>query len=267
MFLEHEDYRPPSLLRTGRVDLLALVGGTATAVIVHATVPLLVALFAVAVTAAGLVPPRAVIEDDESPTEIHFVDARFVKLGRQFEANELPNRIRTARSQAPRLPQLAAIPNRDSNRLAQPDAGFLPSDAVEGMLVALGNRASEVARVLEAAEREGDPEGIAEGTVSREEGDIYRGQIYAFFRRGLNRPTSLSDSELRGLRAIVSVTASLDGQISSYSMRSSGNADFDNAVRLRMDQAVGSFLPQPTDDETRAQYFGHAFNISVSPPR
>jgi hypothetical protein len=123
-----------------------------------------------------------------------------------------------------------------------------------------------MARIAAAAEQEGDPEGIEEGTVSREEGDIYRGQIYAFFRRGLQRPTTIADSEIRGLRAVVRVETSPDGRIVGYEIRSSGNADFDQAVRLRMDQAQGSRLPDPPD-EVRDQYYGVTFNISVSPPR
>ncbi len=80
-------------------------------------------------------------------------------------------------------------------------------------------------------------------------------------------PTSITDEERRGMRAVVSVRTSAAGQIEGYSItRSSGNSDFDNAVRIRMDQAVGSHLREPPDEQ-RDRYFGTSFPISFSPPR
>lgn len=265
LYVEDADRRPPSLLEMRRPNPLALLGGCITVVLVPSCVGLggvLLALFA----AAHMADPeeaRAAVEE-EPPPQIEFIPTKLVKLGRQFDARELPNRLRRARSTAPE--QLARVPDRSHRRVRRPDAGVAPSDAVEDLLARIGTSADRQAALARAAEQEGDPDGVPEGTATREEGDVYRTRLYAFFRRGLRRPAELTDGEIQGLRATIAVTASAEGRIESFQVRSSGNEVFDHAVRQRMNQAVGSFLPEPPDD-VRDQYFGRTFNVGVVPPR
>lgn len=263
MYVDETDARPPSLLRRKAINVLALVIGVVVAVTAHVLFASLILIVGVLFGSEVLAHEEAIPEDE--PPEVEFIEAEFVKLGRQFDPRELPNRQREARSTAPRR---SDVPTRDSRRVRIPeDAGIRPADAVDDELARLGTRADEMARIARAAEQEGDPEGIEEGTATREEGDIYRGLLYAFFRRGLQRPSTIPDGELRGLRAVVQVESSPDGRITGFRMaRPSGNADFDQAVRLRMDQAVGSRLPEPPEEE-RDQYWGTRFQIGIVPPR
>jgi outer membrane biosynthesis protein TonB len=64
--------------------------------------------------------------------------------------------------------------------------------------------------------------------------------------------------------ARVEITA--DGRVGSHSLQSSGNPEFDQAVRLRLDQAQGSRIPEPPE-ERRSQIYGNTLPISFVPPR
>jgi hypothetical protein len=242
---------------------LAIVVGFVTMVGLH----VFLAIVLVAVTAVSLdqaaraEQARAMFE--EEPPEVEFIEAKLIKLGRQFDPRELPNRIREARTTAPNQP--SDVPRHGADRVQRPDAG--PLDSVQDLVSRLGSRADELAQLARAAEQEGDPDGVAEGTHSREEGDLYPTYLYGFFRRGFQMPTSITDEERRGLAAVIRVQTSPAGIIEGYDItRTSGNADFDQAVRLRLDQAVGSQLQEPPEED-RARYFGTSFPIRMTPPR
>jgi hypothetical protein len=257
--------RPDTLLRPAQVDPLALVGGAIMVLIAYGLLGTV--LLVLGVLSSGFVSRHdqaEVMFDEPEPPEVEFVEARLIKLGRQFDARELPNRIRDARSTAPRQP--SNVPRHGAERVPRPDQEG-PTNAVDDLLARIGSSADEQARIVNAAEQEGDPDGVAEGTHTREEGDVYATYLYGFFRRGFQMPTSITDEERRGMRATVQIRTSAAGQIEGYDIVSpSGNADFDQAVRLRLDQAVGSHLREPPEAD-RARYFGTSFPIRMTAPR
>jgi hypothetical protein len=265
MYVAAGDHKPDSLFDRRPVDWMQVVIGAATAVSVYGTFGALLLLVHI-LTPSLARGTHADVLFDTKPPEVEMLtyeEVRLIKLGRQFDPRELPNRIREARSQAPSRPSMVA--RHDAERVPIPDAG--PLNALEALNQRIGTTADEQAQIARNAEQEGDPDGVAEGTYDADEGDRYGTYLYGFFRRGLVMPTSITDEERRGLRAIVSVTTTPSGQIESYRItRPSGNSDYDNAVRIRMDQAVGSQLRDPPDDK-RDEYFGTSFPIGIRPPR
>lgn len=261
MYVDPQDNRPPSILRSGAVSVLAVLVGLFTAIGFHLLLAVFVVGLLLGTQALAREEPPPVLEE---PPEVQFIPAKLVKIGRQFDARELPNRQREARTTAP---QRADVPTKQSKRVRiPPDAGIEAADAVDDVLARLGTRADEMARMARAAEQEGDPEGVEEGTHTREEGDVYLSQLYAFFRRGFQMPPSIPDSERRGLRAVARIRIAADGRVEDFNVTPSGNADFDQAVRLRLDQARGSRIPEPPEDR-RAEFFGNTIPIGFTPPR
>jgi hypothetical protein len=117
----------------------------------------------------------------------------------------------------------------------------------------------------EARVREGDPEGIEGGTErTGTEGDIYRGRLNAFFRRGWSVPTTIPDEVVQELVAVVVVDVAEDTRISGFRIgRSSGNADFDQSVEAQMtriSQAEANIPPPP--EEVAAQYLGRQVTLN-----
>ena len=262
LFVHDADQRHDTTLRHGPVNTSALAGGIVTVLLAYGAL-ILVAWVTHQVSQLDESEGAALPGEPDEPPTVHFVQAKLVKLGRQFDARELPNRLRDARTTAAQQP--SEVPRHGARRVPRPDAG--PMNAVDDLLTRLGNRADEHARIAYAAEQEGDPDGVEEGTATRDEGDLYRTYLVGFFRRGFQMPTSIPDDEARNLRATVQIQTSPGGTIEAgVIVRPSGNADFDQAVRLRVGQAVGSVLRDPPDDE-RAQYFGTRFPIAMRAPR
>ncbi len=233
-------------------------------------VPLLSSMiFLVAVTVevvAEAVTPSA--PEQEVPAileEEDVIEARFVQLGRDFE-NELPNRQVPRLSTAP--PEPAAVPTEETpveraeprERPPEPP----PPDAVEDLLQRIGDRAQAFAEIAEEREREGDPEGLEEGTETQAtEGNIYRGRLYSFFRRGWSIPSTLSRDEASGLTAIANVQIGQDLELVSFSLRrGSGNAVFDQSIleHLTRLQATDQHVPPPPEDVAE-QYIGQAIAV------
>lgn len=202
----------------------------------------------------------------KEPTVVQFVDAKLVRLGREFRPREMPNKIRATRSTGPRAQaETPSTARQRAPRREEPDA---PPDSVDDLLTRLGQSAADQARIAEASEREGHEGGIEEGTeTTGNDRQLYQSQLYRFFRRGFQMPSSIPDSERQGLRAVVRVQSSAGGIVESFNVVSSGNAEFDQAVRLRMGQAQGATLPAPPSDEIRDEFFGATFQVSFSPPR
>ena len=257
-------------LRRGRggqsFDPLALVFGLALAGAFHGLLGGLLVVATMMGGGASAAAAERTPSTDERP-EVEFIEAKLVRLGREFQPREMPNKLRPTRSTGPR--RLARTPNKNAERVRRdPDETPTPENAVEDILARLGQSASEQARIAEESEREGDPRGVEEGTeTSGNEEQMYRGLLYVFFRRGFTIPSSISETDRAGLRAVVSVRSSGSGVVEGFELRSSGNAEFDQAVRLRMNQAVGAMLPTPPNDELRSQFFGASFPVSFSPPR
>ncbi|MEM9188143.1 MAG: TonB C-terminal domain-containing protein [Myxococcota bacterium] len=256
--IAEQDARPPSMLVRRPPNPVALAGGAVTVVLVCVLTFLMAAVaIALAPTAEDLEAKAAPPED---PPEMQFIETRFAKVGRQLDPRQLPNRNVRARSSAPA--PLAETPSKNMNRVNRERVNR-PADSVEDLLQKIGTSADEAARVAERAQDEGDERGAAGGEdVAVDEAALYRQSLRVFFRRGFSFRGEATD-----LRCVTSIQISQAGVVESYTMRSSGNADFDQAVRLRLDQARGSSLPPPPNAEVRAQFFGRAFPFAFTPPR
>ena len=114
-------------------------------------------------------------------------------------------------------------------------------------------------------EQEGREDGITEGTETQtaRAGDLYAGQLYAFFRRGWSVPTLLNQDEVRSLVCEVDVSITGDAHVGGFRLRRpSGNPLFDQSVldRLQEIQASGAGLPQPPD-EIASDYLGQTIGL------
>lgn len=262
------DGRPTHPLVSNGLDRAAIASGL-TAMLFFP--PLLGALgLAVGValtmllTALGPSVASAVPEPAEPAIrEEEVLAARFVQLGREFRPDEMPNR------QVPRLstkaPRPSPVPTKTAPRQPPPpDAGTPPPDAVEDLLDRIGDRASAFAEIADAREREGSPEGIEEGTESAREGDLYRGRLYAFFRRGWSVPSTLDADEVQALTTAVDLEIGANLRVGGATLRGSGSGNpvFDRSVvdHLTRLAASGATIPPPPED-VADQYLGQTIAL------
>jgi hypothetical protein len=246
-----EDIRPPSLLRRRTIDTKMALGGVLSVIGAHLLVPGAISgvVALLAATGVGKTPPR-VIPDDR------IVEARFVKLGKPLDPKKIPNRKVPIKTTAP--PQGVAVSkNMDPPKPKKPDASTPPPRAEEDLLARLGDRAQAFAEIAEKREEEGDPQGVEGGTeTTAKAGDLYRGQLVMFFKRGWTIPTTLGDTSKLTTRARVEITA--DRHIGSHEIiNSSGNPLFDQSVEDRFNElrSLGTTLPEPPA-EVRRQFEG-----------
>ncbi len=253
------DERPPSLLDRRALSAKMTWGGLAASVGAHVLVPsaVLAALALLSAGGVGKTPPKPPIDD-------HIVEARFVKLGKKIEPDKLPNRKVPIKSTAP--PQGVAVSKEmDPPKPKKPDAGAQPIDPEEDLLTRLGDRAQAFAEIAERRDEEGDPNGIEEGTeTTAQAGDIYRGLLVSFFKRGWTIPTTLGDDTSKLVtRASVEITA--DRHVGpSEIVRSSGNALFDQSVEDRFNElrAQNSTLPEPPPEV--ADQFSGSWTLDIN---
>jgi hypothetical protein len=255
MHVEPKDWTPPSALRGVLLSAAELVGGVGVAAGVALLLGVGVAIYAVT-DSLGL----SDLADDAPVVEEEVIAARFVKLGRRFE--ELPNRNVPVRDTAPA--QGVAVSTNPRERVDVPDAGPRPPDPMDDPMTRLLNRADLFAEIAEQREQEGDPDGIEEGTETEAAaGDLYAGQIYAFFRRGWAVPETISRDDLQGLSVEVTISVREDLQLQEFRLRgTSGNADFDQSVlgqleRLRAENAA---IPEPPL-LVQSRYVGAPFTL------
>ncbi|MEM9073879.1 MAG: cell envelope integrity protein TolA, partial [Myxococcota bacterium] len=139
-----------------------------------------------------------------------------------------------------------------------------PPDPMEDDLTRLLDRADLFAEIAEEQEREGSPDGIEEGTEDMASaGDVYRGQLYVFFKRGWSLATTISDEDRRSLSVEATIEVADNGRITNFRLRGeSGNPDFDQSVidqleRLRRENLE---IPEPPMLE-RDQWIGTPFTL------
>ena len=198
----------------------------------------------------------AEVEEEEEVVPFKFMETRLVKLGVDRK-NRLPNKEVPANTKVQQAPSKAPLP--DSKRVERPDdlAEDAKSTATD-LLSQLGNRAEDLANDARARDREGDPDGVEEGTATRDEGNIFLGKLQRYFRRDWDVPDAIADAELKQLIATVSIEIGDGGRMAGYKWRKkSGNAAFDASVKKRLDDAVGQMLPDPPEE-----LWGTAVNLN-----
>ena len=253
MHVEPNDWRPPNLFIRARLGTEAILGGL-TSILGGVLIVASLALSAKLAAATDELADDAPVIDEE------VVSARFVKLGVDF-MEKLPNR--RVNRLSTHTPQGQAISKRP-RRQRPPDAGIPPENSTEDLLQRLGDRAQLFAEDVPQMEQEGSPDGIEEGTETEAQaGDIYAGQLYAFFRRGWTVPTTISDEEKNNLSVEATIEISEGLKLVSSRLRgSSGNADFDQSVTAQLDRIrVQNFdVPEPPL-EVRATYVGRPVTL------
>ena len=265
------DGRPDTALGRPWLSGVAVAGGVAFTVLA----PILVAVFAVVMillTGAlewvlEVIPteePAAAEEREYVLEEEDVIEARFVRLGIDFE-DELPNRVVPIQSTAPPEPSQVPTERTPTERMERPEPREEePPDPVEDVLLRIGDRAQAFAEIAERRQLEGSPEGIEEGTeTTATEGDIYRGRLYSFFRRGWSVPTTLSRDEVQGLTTTMDIQIGQDLEIVRFGVRrSSGNPIFDQSVvqQLTRLQAADQRIPPPPE-EVADQYVGRPIAV------
>jgi hypothetical protein len=233
------------------LDTKMAVGGVLFALAAHLMVPGAIALAVALISATGIgkEPTRAIPED-------HVVEARFVRLGKKMDPRKIPNRKVPIKTTAPQ-PGVAVSKNMDPPNVKKPDAGPPPPRAEANPLSRLGDRAQAFAEIAQKQEQEGDPQGIAEGSeTTAKAGDLYRGQLVSFFKRGWTIPTTLGDTSSLTVRASVEITP--DRHVGAHQIvRPSGEALFDQSVEDRFNElrSLGTTLPEPPP-EVRSQFQG-----------
>lgn len=245
-----EDLRPPSLLTRRVITGKMAVGGILFALGAHLLVPATIALVVAIIAATGVgATPTQVIQEDK------VVEARFVKLGQKLDPKKLPQRKAPAKTTAPQ-PGVAVSKEMDPPKPKEQKPPP-PQHAEEDPLMRLGDRAQQFAEIQEKREQEGDPNGIAEGTETQAKaGDLYRGQLVAFFRRGWTIPSTLGDTSRLTTRATVEITP--DRHVGEHTIvKSSGEPLFDQSVEDRFNElrSLGTTLPEPPP-EVASQFSG-----------
>lgn len=259
------DARPDSALFRGPWSIVLFVGGLAGAIAIPLVFVVLVAISAL--ISMGLAGALDIVMDEEEREllleEDEVIQARFVRLGREFE--ELPNRVVPVLATAPPPPSEVPSETPPPSPEPPPEPVEQPSpNAVADLLTRLDDRAELFEEMAQREELEGSADGIEEGTESEgTEGDIYRGRLYSFFRRGWTIPTTVSREEAQRMTATVRVEIGADLQIVSFEIRaSSGDPLFDESVlqQLTRLQAADQRIPPPPPD-VAAQYIGQAIVV------
>lgn len=265
MFLDAADFRPPTMLDRPAVDRAQWLAGTLATGIVHLAVPLVVTTVIAIMRVTGLGAPP---EPEAPPPEVdNVVAARFVVLGEVLDPRMLPDRIvpilRTDTPEPRDAPSLREDPEPPPER----ERHERDRRSVDDLVRRLSEDAQIFAEAEEARIREGSPEGIEEGTErTGTEGDIYRGRLYTFFRRGWTVPTTLSEEEVEGLQCVAMVEIGSDTRILGWRLsRRSGNAEFDASVEAQLTRITASEpnIPSPPDD-VADQYLGREIAIRFS---
>lgn len=262
MQIDAIDFRPRTLLEGEAIDGAQVVGGSTVAVGIPLTAISFWMLYAVA-QAIGIVTVAPI--DAEPPPVDNVVAARFVVLGRELRPNELPDRIvpilRTDTPEsraAPSLEDLVDPPPPEEREEPR------RRDSVDDALRRLSEDAQMFAEAAEAREREGSPDGIEEGTErTGTDGDLYRGRLYTFFRRGWSVPTTLTPEELSDLMCVVMIDVAADTRIIGFRIsRGSGNPDFDASVEAQLTRirAGEPNIPAPPE-EVAADYLGREIAV------
>ena len=245
-----EDMRPPSLLKRKMIDGKMAVGGVLFTIGAHLLVPGVIASIVALLSATGVGKTPPVIQEDK------VVEARFVKLGKPFDPKKIPNRKVPAKTTAPQ-PGTAVSKNENPPKVKKPDAGTPPPKAEANLLRNLGDRAQAFAEIAKKSEEEGDPQGIEDGTETQARaGDLYRGQLVMFFKRGWSIPSTLGDTSKLTTRARVEITP--DRHVGPHEVvKPSGEPLFDQSVEDRFNElrSLGTTLPEPPP-EVRSQFQG-----------
>jgi hypothetical protein len=255
MHLERRDIRPPSLLDTRAFSTDQIVGGGAAILLAHIGLPIAIVLATTYLS--GVLGPK----QPEAFNEVHVVEARFVRLGKKPDPKKLPDRIVPRKSTAPDQATVVSK-NEHPDKPEKPDAGVRPEKPTPDPLTRLGDRAQAFAEIAEEREKEGDPEGSADGTEAEAQaGDIYLGKLVALFKRGWTIPSTICDTSKLKVTTTFEITTDL--HVGRFKIeQGSGEPLFDQSVEDRFLQMreLNVELPAPPP-EVADQFLGKTIGV------
>lgn len=188
-------------------------------------------------------------------TEVDLVSAEMVRKGMDLPDHLLPNRRVNVLNTAP---QVGVGPNTA-------EAKPRPPNAVDDLLNRLGTRAQNFAEQTDQLPLEGNPDGAEDGTSeSAREGDLYAGRLKRFLETGWSVPSTMDADLVRGMSVRVDITVDANLQITSYDLkRSSGDVEFDQSVKDRLEGLIATQTPLPPPPESvLSQYAGNTFSAT-----
>ena len=254
MNVRSTDWSPPLLLKSAALSPAEWIGGFAAVSSIIVPTAIILALGGIG---------ALISMEEEAPVEVieeEVVSARFVQLGRDFQ-DELPNRVVPQAATAP--PDSVALSD-DPRENVEREERERPDEALERDLSNLLDRSDLFAEEAEAREREGSELGIEEGTETQaQDGDIYAGQLYAFFRRGWTVPTTITEEQRRDLSVEATIQVAENLQIISVRIRgTSGNPDFDQSVVAQIERLRANNIEVPEPPlAVRPRYVGAPFTL------
>jgi len=255
MQLQAQDLQPSSLLNAQHLSPGATLAGGLSAIGVHGLIVLV---------AIGMAQVTSTEEPARSYIEEHVIAAKFVQLGKPPDPKKLPQRKVPRKTTAPK-DSIAVSKDMDPPK-PDKEKEETPKEAEEDLLMRLGDRAKAFAEIAEAQEREGDPEGIVEGTETEgKEGDLYLGKLVSFFKRGWTIPNTLTETD--GLLTVATVELTRDLHVGPHRIiKGSGVPLFDQSVEDRFNQlrAQGTTLPEPPP-EVAGKFLGQKITIRFRP--
>jgi hypothetical protein len=261
VFVEPTDTRPPSLLRSSGFSPAMVLGGVAISLGTHLVAPAVIAVVLSVFALAGAGATKAA----QQPRDLHIVEARFVRLGEVFDLKKLPNRRVPRKSTAPDRKTVVSKNPRAAR--PQPDGGTAPPKATPDLITRIGDRAQMFAEIAEKREQEGNPQGVEWGTETEgREGDLYRGQLVAFFQRGWSVPTVLSEDLVKTLVTSVLVQITRDLRVGDFRVvRPSSEPLFDQSVTNRLQELrqAATQIPEPPR-EVASQFVGKEIRIDFN---
>ena len=257
MRINRGDVRPASMLDGTPVSKSMLIGGGLFVLIAHIGAPLLFFAIISALAASGIADttPDTFVEEQ-------VVEATFVRLGEKRDPDKLPDRKVPIKSTAPDDSTVISKDN-DPPPPEKPDAGVRPERPEENPLTMLGDRAQMFAEIQQRRELEGDPEGVADGTdTEAKAGNLYAGQLSAFFKRGWTVPTTLGDTSKLVTRVSIEITRDL--HIGDFEIvRGSGEPLYDQSVEDRLNElkTLQTTVPEPPP-EVADQFLGKTIDYN-----
>ncbi|MEM6961557.1 MAG: TonB C-terminal domain-containing protein [Myxococcota bacterium] len=232
--------------------------GALGSVLVHA---LILVAFSAYANVASPRHPRLEHALKKQPEE-HVIAAELLTLGEALDPGRLPDRSAPQAATSQANPEKMISKRRAKRR--SPDAKSRQIDSVEDALTKLGNRAEVFDSLERQREIEGAEIGIQEGTTTETTAqNEYYTRLYAFFRRGLVWPATLSRAQLSRLNLPVAVRIRPDLSFEYTFSGSSGNDDFDTAVRQQMQRLSGLRLPPPAL-EIEELAFSNSYRINFT---
>jgi hypothetical protein len=193
----------------------------------------------------GLLLARANAPKSKIPGPMNFVDAQLVKFGKPRDLAFLPHKEGATKRVAP--PETLKVARTiDQNPSIEKEEKPDEVDPLKKTRAELFKQMADDDRPPAITEENGSLTGSHAGTALEAKGDPYILSLIDVIGSAWRVPTTIPESELRGLSADVCLTLSESGTLSHYEVtRRSGNSQFDSSLEATL--GIITRLPVPPD--------------------